>query len=189
MLLDNWPAKSPEEKTVKFLVTGFILCCQLAAASGGESPYSGQEQREIKSLSSSEIRNYLSGSGMGYAKAAELNHYPGPKHVLELADKLELSEEQAVKTREIHASMQQQAMGLGDRLVEKESLLDQQFASGSITESNLKALLEEIAILEGKIRYVHLAAHLEQKRVLNQAQVHRYDRLRGYGAGHHGHDH
>ena len=31
---------------------------------------------------------------MGLALAAELNGYPGPSHVLELADKLELSAEQ-----------------------------------------------------------------------------------------------
>jgi len=50
------------------------------------SPYAGQENRTIKALSQGEIKNFLSGAGMGFAKAAELNHYPGPKHVLELAD-------------------------------------------------------------------------------------------------------
>jgi len=50
------------------------------------SPYAGQEKRSIKALSQAQIENFLSGAGMGFAKAAELNHYPGPKHVLELAD-------------------------------------------------------------------------------------------------------
>jgi len=52
------------------------------------SPYVGQEQREIKSLSPDEVKDYLAGKGMGLAKAAELNHYPGPAHVLELASQL-----------------------------------------------------------------------------------------------------
>ena len=30
-------------------------------------------------------KQYLDGAGMGYARAAELNHFPGPMHVLELA--------------------------------------------------------------------------------------------------------
>ena len=29
-------------------------------------------------LSPQEVKQYLSGAGMGYAKAAELNHFPGP---------------------------------------------------------------------------------------------------------------
>ena len=37
------------------------------------------------------VQSYLSGAGMGYAKAAELNRHPGPMHVLELADQLKLA--------------------------------------------------------------------------------------------------
>jgi len=48
-------------------------------------PYAGQQAREIKALTVAEIQAYLSGAGSGYAKAAELNHYPGPKHAIENA--------------------------------------------------------------------------------------------------------
>ncbi len=34
------------------------------------------------------------GEGMGIVKYAELNGYPGPKHVLELVNELRLTEEQ-----------------------------------------------------------------------------------------------
>jgi hypothetical protein len=70
------------------LITAFFYT---TAAWAGEalSPYTGQERREIKALSNEEIDRYLSGDGMGLAKAAELNHYPGPRHVLELADQLQ----------------------------------------------------------------------------------------------------
>src|SRR5262245_34850176 len=43
-----------------------------ALVSGQTTPYAGQQAREIKALSSEEIESYLSGSGMGLAKAAEL---------------------------------------------------------------------------------------------------------------------
>ena len=49
------------------------------------SPYVGLEAREIKALSEEQRQELLDGHGMGLALAAELNHYPGPKHVLELA--------------------------------------------------------------------------------------------------------
>ena len=55
------------------------------------SPYAGQEQRAIKALSDEEIRDLLDARGMGLAKAAELNSYPGPLHVLQLANELGLS--------------------------------------------------------------------------------------------------
>jgi hypothetical protein len=58
-----------------------LLWCVLALLSWStgaqsQSPYVGQEFREIKALSPQEISDYLSGKGMGLAKAAELNGYP-----------------------------------------------------------------------------------------------------------------
>ena len=58
------------------------------------SPYGGEERREIKALSADEVDQYLAGAGMGYARAAELNRFPGPMHVLDLGDQLALSAEQ-----------------------------------------------------------------------------------------------
>ena len=60
------------------------------------SPYAGEQSRDIKALSSTETNNLLNGAGMGYAKAAELNGYPGPMHVLELARPLGLTDAQRV---------------------------------------------------------------------------------------------
>ena len=47
-----------------FFVAGTPSLAQTA------SPYAGQESREIKSLTGDEIAGYLSGKGMGLAKAA-----------------------------------------------------------------------------------------------------------------------
>ena len=58
------------------------------------SPYAGQESRNIKSLSQSDLLSLQNGSGEafgGLAKAAELNGYPGPRHVLDMDSELELT--------------------------------------------------------------------------------------------------
>src|SRR5690606_12651021 len=67
----------------------------------GHSPYAGLQGREIKALDSTAVRDYLAGAGMGFALAAELNGYPGPRHVLELADQLQLTPEQKAATQRI----------------------------------------------------------------------------------------
>ncbi len=155
------------------------------------SPYSGQETREIKALSQREIDGYLTGKGMGYAKAAELNHYPGPKHVLDLSEELNLTSEQVSKTKELFDTMKKEAITLGKKLVEKEKELDQLFANKTIDDKILKSILTEIGMLQAKLRYVHLRAHLQQKDILTPHQIQLYDRLRGYRSGsvHHLHHH
>jgi hypothetical protein len=56
----------------------FIAAAALAGAAHAQStPYAGQHEREIKALSADEVKQYLAGAGMGYAKSAELNHYRG----------------------------------------------------------------------------------------------------------------
>jgi hypothetical protein len=157
-----------------------VLWCTTAWGGDQSSPYIGQEGRAIKALSAEEVQAYLSGEGMGFAKAAELNHYPGPRHVLELADKLELSSEQRGKTQAIFDKMKSEAVNLGKQIIEKEALLDSRFAGGTISDAELKQLLAEIADLQGKIRAAHLRAHLAQRQVLTADQMRSYDALRGY---------
>ena len=68
-------------------------------ASLAASPYAGEQSRSIKSLSQQDVADYMAGKGMGCAKAAELNGYPGPAHVLELADQLALTPSQTLVPR------------------------------------------------------------------------------------------
>lgn len=158
-----------------------IACCVSIVGLGAESsPYAGQEERAIKALSSDEVENYLAGKGAGFAKAAELNHYPGPRHVLDLARELELTAEQRKRSQEIFDAMQSRAIALGTQLVGKERELDRRFASGAIDPSSLDQLLSDIGKLQAGLRYVHLSAHLEEKRLLSAEQARRYDQLRGY---------
>lgn len=144
------------------------------------SPHTGQERREIKALSKVEIDGYLAGDGLGFAKAAELNHYPGPRHVLELAGQLKLSAAQRKKTQAILESMKSQAMSLGKQLVEKEQFLDSRFAEGTISGAELEQLVTDIAAIQGQIRVVHLRAHLAQRALLTPDQIRIYGSLRGY---------
>ena len=164
------------------------LCCALvllatSARANSPSPYAGQEGREIKALSPEEISDYLSGKGMGLAKAAELNGYPGPVHVLELATQLGLTPEQRAATEALFQKMQQRAMALGRELIEAEGALDRLFASHSASSEAVKVSLTRIARLQGELRQVHLDAHLEQAAVLTAAQITTYERLRGYDVG------
>jgi hypothetical protein len=69
------------------------------------------------------------GRGMGLALAAELNGYPGPSHVLELADKLERSPDQRASIQRLFDAMKAGAVLLGSKLIEQETDLDKQFAS------------------------------------------------------------
>ena len=144
-----------------------------------------QQHRESKALSPAEVEGYLAGAGMGLAKAAELNRYPGPRHVLDLADALELTNEQRKETQEFFDRMQARAR----KLVELEQALDRAFAEGTLDAERLGELTSAIGEREAAIRRTHLEAHLEQRAVLDESQVERYVELRGYGHGKHKHAH
>lgn len=147
------------------------------------SPYAGMETREIKSLSASDIDGLLSGAGMGYAMAAELNRFPGPKHVLELADELALTDEQREQTEALFAAMQEEAIAFGKQLIDLEAQLDEAFASGEIDDELIHALTAEIGATEGMLRATHLKTHLQMTPILSMHQRHMYQQLRGYGNG------
>ncbi len=162
----------------------------LAAAVAGaqHSPYVEHTDRDIKALSPQQVDDLLKGRGMGLALAAELNGYPGPKHVLELAEELGLSAEQRTAVACVHQAMETEAVELGRKLVDAERRLDALFAGGEATSEALRTALDEIADLAAALRHAHLDAHLATKAVLSEEQVQRYDELRGYAdGGHQGH--
>lgn len=166
-----------------------MLSCALSVASAAAQEskpggaYAGEERRAIKSLSAEEVEGLLNGQGMGLAKAAELNHYPGPRHVLELATELQLTPEQRTQTQAAFDLMRGEAVRLGRLIVERERALDAMFAQGEIDAGKLRAATSEIARLQGDLRAAHLAAHLEVRRLLSPQQIKKYDELRGYAAG------
>lgn len=163
-----------------------IICLGLlflSIADAKQSSYVGQEGREIKALSAEKLAGYLSGKGMRFAKAAELNHYPGPKHVLEIADKLRLTETQKNETKALFERMRTNAVLFGRQLVEKEKELDHLFAQNQADAENVHRVVMEAGKLQAELRFVHLSAHLEQKSILTPHQTRIYDKARGYTAG------
>lgn len=144
------------------------------------SPYADQEASGIAALSATEARQLREGAGMGLARAAELNRYPGPKHVLELAGELQLEPAQQAAALTVYDEMHAAAVKLGAEILAAEERLDRRFAHRHIDDDGLERATAEIARLRGELRFVHLRAHLRITELLTAAQIERYDTLRGY---------
>lgn len=164
-------------KTIVLLINCMIPCFVLAS---DQSPYAGEELRPLKSLSVNEIESLRRGDGMGFAKLAELNHFPGPKHVLDISDHLDLSSQQLTDTVSLFESMRRDAVAIGEKLLTAESRLDEEFERQSIDPESLETALLEIGRLRARLRFVHLNAHLAQAKLLRPEQIRRYDSVRGY---------
>lgn len=146
-----------------------------------QTPYSGMQMREIKALSDQQVADLQASRGMGLALAAELNGYPGPSHVLELADKLDLTSDQRAGVKALFDSMKSEALPLGSKLIQQESELDRQFAAHIVTPESLAASTASVAITQGELRQTHLKYHLSTAVLLTPDQMKRYAELRGYG--------
>jgi hypothetical protein len=154
-----------------------------ASAQHAHRPYSGLEARAIKALPDEQIADLAAGRGMGFALTAELNGYPGPLHVLELAEKLILIAAQHAEVKSQFSAMQAEAIPLGKALIEAERTLDREFAARTVTPERLKAATARIGELQGALRNVHLKYHLSTAAVLSAEQIRRYAELRGYSSG------
>jgi hypothetical protein len=162
------------------LCTGSVLA---------QTPYAGMHGRSVKALSDQQIADLNEGRGMGLALAAELNGYPGPSHVLELAEKLELKPDQVSAVRKLFESMKRESIPLGARLIEQERDLDRLFASRSVTPESLRAATSAVALTQGELRETHLKYHLSTAALLDPGQIQRYASLRGYEGGPGTHQH
>lgn len=151
------------------------------------SPYAGFQDREIKALSPEQTAALLEGEGMSLALAAELNGFPGPRHVLELADSLGLTPDQRRGVEDALAAMQADARRLGALIVAAERALDSAFATRTVAEPSLRAATLALGRLRGELQGVHLAAHLAVTATLTEHQRHRYEQLRGYRNNHAAH--
>jgi hypothetical protein len=144
------------------------------------SPYAGFEKRTIKALSDQQINDLRAGLGLSLALAAELNGYPGPRHTLEFAKELNLSEEQSTKVQALFETMKAESIVNGEKLIAQEADLDRQFANKTITPEILLSLTAEIGRTQAALRATHLKHHLLTFQLLTPMQARRYDELRGY---------
>ncbi len=149
------------------------------------SKYAGQESQGIKALLPSDIEGIKNGSGTpfgGMAKAAELNGYPGPRHVLDayLDQSLSLSPDEYAATENLFQEMKKASIEIGEKLIEAEKELDRLFKDEAITPETLEKQVSKSADLYGKLRANHLYYHLSMKELLTPEQIAKYNQLRGY---------
>jgi Spy/CpxP family protein refolding chaperone len=150
------------------------------AIAQAQQPYAGLQSRPLKALSEAQIADLRAGRGMTLALAAELNGYPGPLHVVELADALALTPEQRARMQVLYETMKAEAVPLGERLIMQEAELDGEFATRVVTQATLMAATAQIGQTQAALRATHLRYHLLTIEVLTPEQMRRYAQLRGY---------
>lgn len=160
-----------------------VPCIAAQRAPAPAQPYAGQDTRAVSTLSAADVQALREGRGWGLAKPAELNGYPGPMHVLELAEKLELTEPQKKRVELIFKRMKLGAISIGTRYVEAERAIDNVFKEGAAQTGGLQTRLRDAERLRSELRRAHLQAHVETTPVLTPEQRKKYSELRGYGVG------
>ncbi len=171
---------------MKTIASGIALLFACAPAMAQTSPYAGQAARPVKALSEHEQNALTQGHGMGFAKAAELNGYPGPMHVIELSRRLDLTSEQRSASEKLMAEHKARARGLGAQVLDAERALDRLFAERRADAAAVDTATRRVGELNAALRAEHLQTHIAQTALLSPQQVARYQTLRGYdnAAGH-----
>jgi hypothetical protein len=167
----------------QFVTLSFAAVLLAFGSAVAQTPYGGLQTRSIKALSDQQIADLRAGRGMGLALAAELNGYPGPSHLLELADKLGLSDAQRNSARNMFEAMKAETIPIGERLIAQEAALDRLFADHVITPEKLSAATAEIGATQAGLRAAHLKYHLSTVAMLEPSQIQQYSALRGYHSG------
>jgi Spy/CpxP family protein refolding chaperone len=167
------------ERLVKIAIIGSLaavsLVWQAAAQTQQDQPYAGLQTREIKALSREQMGDLAAGRGMGLALAAELNGYPGPRHVLELSTQLSLTDEQRTSIQRLFDSMREEVIPLGKQLLSAEKDLNRAFVERTITPEKLQSMTAGIGEMQGKLRDTHLKYHLATATLLSPDQLRRYN--------------
>ncbi len=126
-----------------------------------------------------------SGQGFGMALAADRNGYPGPKHILELKDALQLTPQQDAAVTALMSAMKEKALARGREILAAEARLEEMFRGGR-SEAELREETYRIATLRAQLRWVHLETHIAARKLLSEEQLATYQKMR-HGAGAHPH--
>ena len=145
------------------------------------SPYAHTQTSEIPTLNDDEIAQLRNGEGMGLARAADLNRYPGPKHVLELDDQLGLDEAQRALVAAIRLQMSGKAIAKGEEILRAEQHLSELFKSGAAIQAAVARITDHLGAMRGELQSIHLNAHIKTVDILTAELVTHYVELRGYG--------
>jgi Spy/CpxP family protein refolding chaperone len=149
------------------------------------SPYAAMPGTGATGLLPQEVEALTKGEGMALAMAAEMNGYPGPRHVLDAASagQLGLGTEQREAILRLFERMRDQAQAKGQEILRLEEELATRFRHGHIDEASLAEALDRIGRLRTELRRIHLRTHLETRALLTPEQLARYKTVRGYDAG------
>lgn len=165
----------------RLTVLGVVLLAGLTTvgvATGSNSR--GLTDRPIKALSAETITELRDGEGMSLALAAELNGWPGPRHVLDLAEQLALTDQQRQRIEGELTAMRAVARTLGRDVLAAEADLEAAFQSKDPDDAAIRHAVDRIASLQGALRYTHLRRHVTTTRILTPEQTARYAEIRGY---------
>jgi len=157
-----------------------------ASASNVRSPYAVLRGTAATGLLPEEVEGLVSGKGMALALAAEVNGYPGPRHVLDAAEagQLALRPDQHATIERLNARMLEEAQANGKEILQEEATLAQRFRDGRIDDASLRETLNRIGQLRAELRFIHLRTHLTTRALLTADQIARYNTVRGYeGSG------
>jgi hypothetical protein len=121
------------------------------------------------------------GEGFGMALAADKNGYPGPKHVLDMKNELQLTRAQEAAMQKLMAEMKEKALAKGKDVLLAEKRLEEYFAQGK-SEDELREETYRAASLRAELRWVHLSSHLAAKKLLTAQQIAAYQKMR-HGEG------
>lgn len=161
-------------------IIAVLMIVSSSNLSNAQSPYTSQLNSPVRGLSAQEVDDLINGRGAGYARTAELNHYPGPKHVLDMKQELALSPEQEQQIEVIFSQMNMKAKQVGREIVEHEQQFSNVFAQGEISESDINEQARRLGMLYGQYRSIHLQPHLKVRQLLSPEQIAKYDQLQGY---------
>jgi hypothetical protein len=155
-----------------------------AAGDHLRSPYAAIPGTAASGLLPEEVEGLTKGQGMALALAAEVNGYPGPRHLLDAAaaGQLDLRPDQREAILRLYDRMLAEAKANGQEILQAEERLAMRFRQGHIDEASLRDTLGRIGQLRAELRFTHLRTHLETKALLTEAQLARYKAVRGYDA-------
>jgi Spy/CpxP family protein refolding chaperone len=108
--------------------------------------------------------------GAGMAAYADVNGYPGPRHVLEMQALLGLTDDQVKDIESISDEMSEKARVKGEAIIAEEGKLASVFASGTAQQDEVEHLAVTIGSLRGELRAIHLIAHIQAAQVLTDKQ-------------------
>lgn len=134
----------------------------------GGAPGAGHERAAACAREFEEV--VRAGRGFGMAFAADEHGYPGPLHVLELADRLRLDEAQRRRAAAMLQAMLDEARPRGARLLAAEERLKRLFARGRADEAAVRAAAADVERARTELRLVHLLTHLRARDLLTEAQ-------------------